>query len=581
MNPTTQFCISTLCFGATLLAADPAKVSRPGEYGGYSSRLYGEVARNSQYITVRDGARLAATIYRPALNGKPDTKRWPVIWEATTTRGRRNTDGTVTWGAGDMAELVKFGYVLVQVERRRLGASMGAMRGYHDWTESLDAYDVTEWLAQQPWSDGNVGVYGCSNTGEAALHAPTAMPPHLKAMVTGCFSWNKFDGLLRGGILANWGTGPQNSPTASGMSAIPVDEDKDGSLLKQAIREHEKQTNLLALWKGIPFRNSWSDLVGSRFWMEGSVSTYQIPIERTGIGIYYYGGFQDDFRREQIVAWANLRNPSKLLIGPWKHCQNQGFDLVTERLRFFDHWLKGVQNGIMSEPPVRYYTSGAPKGQEWRSAARWPLSSEKPTRFYLRETNELAPAAPAGATGKDILNVTYAVGMESRPGTFMMQPPGPLDEKGIVYTAGPLSTDVELSGHPVVHLRVTSTASDGHFFAYLEDVGPDGAASVITDGRLKASLRAVNTPPYNFVGLPYHRAFAEDAEPLSASEPAELVFDMLPLSQVFSAGHRIRLTITGADPREKDRPEVSPAPVVSIYRDRVHPSYVTLPVIPK
>jgi uncharacterized protein len=163
-------------------------------------------------------------------------------------------------------------------------------------------------LAQQSWSNGKIGVFGCSNTGEAALHAPTAMPPHLKAVFAGCYSWNKFDGFFRGGILANWGTGPQTSPLSAGLSAIPVDEDVDGSMLKEAISQHEKQISLLGLWKSMPFRDSWSDLVGSRFWQEGSVSTYQNAIERTGVGIYSYGGWYDDFRREALVARANLHN---------------------------------------------------------------------------------------------------------------------------------------------------------------------------------------------------------------------------------------------------------------------------------
>ncbi len=208
------------------------RVSKPGVYSGYSRMLYREIVHNSQYLTMRDGVKLAATIYRPAVSGKAVETPYPVLWEGTTSRGRRNSDGTVRLLSSaprateqarlSLIDIVKFGYVLVQVERRGQGASMGFMRGYHDRTESLDAYDITEWLAQQSWSNGKIGVFGCSNTGEAALHAPTAMPPHLKAVFAGCYSWNKFDGFLRGGILANWGTGPQTSPLSAGLTAIPV-----------------------------------------------------------------------------------------------------------------------------------------------------------------------------------------------------------------------------------------------------------------------------------------------------------------------------------------------------------------------
>jgi putative CocE/NonD family hydrolase len=571
--------------------AGAPKVSRPGVYTGYSAQLYSDVSIHSQYIVMRDGIRLAATIYRPAIDGKADTSPWPVIWEGTTSRGRRNPDGSISYdamrktatipgGLSAMTDLVKYGYVVVQIERRGQGASMGAMRGYHGWTESLDAYDITEWLAQQPWSNGRIGVYGCSNTGEAALHAATAMPPHLQAIFAGCFAWNKFDGFYRGGILANWGTGPQFAPMSAGMASIPVDEDKEEALLKQAIQEHQKQTNLLGLWESMPFRDSWSPQVESRFWIVGSVSTYQTQIERTSVGIYMTGGFKDDFRREQIIAYSNLHNPSKLLIGPWLHCQNEGFDLVTERLRFFDYWLKDIKNGIMNEPPIYYYTAGAPQGQEWRSATQWPLPNEQPTPYYLQAGKRLGMEKPVGASSKDTFQVNYNVEKEAHPGAFLFQPPGPQDEKGITYTTPALTREMELTGHPIVHLWVSSTANDGHFFAYLEDIDPSGKATVVTDGRLRASLRALGTAPYKLLGLPYHRGFAEDAEPLRPGQPEELVFDMLPLSRIFPAGDRIRITITGADPREKDRPESTPSPVVSIYRDRTHQSYIVLPLIP-
>ena len=107
-----------------------------------------------------------------------------------------------------MSTLANYGYVVVQVARRGNGPSFGQRRAYNDRTEAYDAYEVIDWLAAQPWSTGDVGIYGCSNTGDAAMHAITADNPHLKAAWAGCFSWEKYDGFLRGGILANWGTGP-------------------------------------------------------------------------------------------------------------------------------------------------------------------------------------------------------------------------------------------------------------------------------------------------------------------------------------------------------------------------------------
>lgn len=564
------------------------KMSKPGIYSGYSKMIYNEVVHNSQYITMRDGIKLAITIYRPAKDGKPVDIPYPVIWEGTTARGRRNADGTVqlsaempqrnvTNGLNSLIDIVKFGYVLAQVERRGFGASMGYMRGYHEWTESLDAYDITEWLAKQPWSNGNIGVFGCSNTGEAAMHAPTAMPPHLKAVFAGCYSWNKYDGFFRGGILANWGTGPQSSPATTGLTAIPVDEDKDESMLKDAIEQHKNEIKLLDLWKSIPYRDNWSDIVSSRFWQEGSVSTYQVPFERTNVGLYSYGGWYDDFRREAIIASASLHNQSKILIGPWEHCQNDGFDLVLERLRFFDYWLKGIDNGIMNEPEMYYYTVGAPEGTEWRFTSQWPLPNEKTTKYYLQSDGLLNTNLPAETDGTDVFVVNYDV---TCPTPIGLGQTCILDDKGITYTTSPLPDNLELTGHPILHLWVSSTNAESNFFAYIEDVAPDGSINIVTDGRLRGSLRKLGTAPYPFIGLPWHRSFQEDASPFIPDQPEEIVFDCLPLSYVFKPGHRIRLTITGADPREKDRNQPTTPPQIKIYRNQKYGSYITLPVIP-
>src|SRR5690606_1629981 len=109
-------------------------------------------------------------------------------------------------GISEFPNLAHHGYVVVQVARRGLGQSFGVRRGYHDRNEAQDAYEITQWLAEQPWSDGRVGVYGCSNSGDAALHVMSVRPPALKAVFAGCFSWHKYDAFRRGGIFAQWGT---------------------------------------------------------------------------------------------------------------------------------------------------------------------------------------------------------------------------------------------------------------------------------------------------------------------------------------------------------------------------------------
>ena len=153
------------------------------------------------------------------------------------------------------------------------------------------------------------------------------------------------------------------------------------------------------------------------------------------------------------------------------------------------------------------------------------------------------------------------------------------DRKGLTYTTPPLAEVVEVTGHPVVHLWITSTATDGDFFVYLEDISEIGISQYITEGTLRASHRALSTAPYKNLGLPYHRSYAEDLADLPG-QPVELVFDLLPTSYAFDAGHRIRVTITCADKDNALTPQLSPAPTVSLYREDSHASYIVLPILP-
>ena len=568
---------AALCAG-TVASAQTAKVSRPGEYSGYSPQLYTEVQRSSMYFRTRDGTRLAMDIHRPAINGKPVDTPYPVVWQHTAAR--RVAPDQALSVVRQMPALAQYGYVVVEVDRRGMGASFGTRRAYHSRIEARDAYDITEWLALQAWSSGKVGVYGCSNTGDAALHAITLQPPHLKAAVAGCFSWSKYDGFMRGGILANWGSGIER-PVDEDLKNPPVDGDEDRTLLRQAVDEHRANSPLAAMWRAMPFRDSWSDLVGSRFWIEGSAVTYRDQIARSGVPLYIIGGWFDDFRREGLVAYTGLaNNPRKIVIGPWEHCRNPGFDLLADVHRFFDHWLKGIDNGVMREPPVRYYTQGAPAANVWRDSQQWPPAGSVTTTYHLQmaaspREHLLADKMPT-SSGKAELPVLppIACGEKWSP----MAQTCLQDANGLRFTSQALPTDRELTGHPLMQLWVTTTRPDQNVFAYLEDVAPDGQVNILTDGRLKASLRATHKPPYDNLGLPWQRSLEEDELPAAIGQPVPLRFDMLPLSYIVKAGHRLRVTVTGSDTRE--RPAAPPGHLLTLLSDAQHPSFVSLPVMP-
>ena len=206
----------------------------------------------------------------------------------------------------------------------------------------------------------------------------------------------------------------------------------------------------------------------------------------------------------------------------------------------------------------------------------------------MHSTNDgtLGTTHPAETTGQDDYTLNYSTtsGTTSRWSNGYGQPFGygnmlPNDQKGLTYTTPRLTENTEVTGHPVAHLWVTSKAKDADFFVYLEEIDEFGGSQYVTEGTLRASHRALSNPGFNNLSLPFHRSYKKDSVPLG-EEPVELVFDLHPTSNIFNAGSRIRITITGADRDNAATPEQTPSPVVSILRNSAHASYVTLPLVP-
>jgi uncharacterized protein len=582
--------LALLC--CTGFAGTPPAEPPVSSFGQYQSApLYSEVITTSRYLTMRDGVRLAISISRPSRNGKPIDGRFPVLWQHTLAIAAPgilspNQASAMPGGYGAVTNLVYYGYVVAQVARRGQGPSFGKRRGYNDRSEAYDAYEVIDWLAAQPWSSGAVGIYGCSNTGDASMHAVTAANPNLKAAWAGCFSWEKYDGFWRGGIYANWGTGPERT-VEQDMANIPVQGDEAKTLLRLAADEHQGGTVLTQMWSSMPFRDDYAPGVGSRFWYEGSIASYLPQMNASGTAIYIQGGWRDDLRGQGLLAYANLRNDRHLVIGPWGHCQNGDFNMLAEMHRFFDQHLKGINTSILIQDPIHYFTVNAPVGTEWRSAKAWPIAGTRTMNFFLNGNSpaggELKPQEPSGSGSQTSFTVRYDVDCPSlsRPpgGLLTGAPPCPVEHGGPRFTTVPLKSDMEVTGDAGIDLWISSSVGDGNIFVYLEDVAPDGKVTQVTDARLKASLRKVSRPKYENYGLPYHRSHSDDARPMKPGEPAQLVFAFLPASHVFKAGHRVRISVAGSDYRERDRTPASPAPIVTILNTPGNPSYISLPVI--
>jgi hypothetical protein len=572
-------------------------VSRFGEYSGYSEKIYDGFELTSQYVEVRDGTKLALDLYRPKdKDGNVVETPLPVVW-MHMPYGRSVPGGGFLLATmaetypGTAASLIDYGYVVAVVDFRGLYASFGQNAGYNrgEWVEAarMDAYDITEWLAKQPWSTGKIGMWGCSATGGSQMQATTTAPPSLKAVFPMSCEFDAYPFGVAGGVAPEQGD-TRSPPSTIGMEqrnllAVPVDGDTNRELLNAAIADHGEDLDNLGY---MPFRDSVAEQVGMKWWMESSPHTYLDQINASNTAFYLAANWDEAATKYGVFfSFNNITRPARMLLGPSGHCnwngaigvtggagkegnigviEETGFDITVEELRFFDYWLKDIDNGIMDQPKVVYYIYGAPKGEEWGESDAWPLTNERRVDYYFGP-GLLSTEVPTEDKVQDDFVVSYE-----------------LDENGdaihgLVYETPELEKAVQVIGHPVVDMWLSSTATDSDVVAYLQNVAPDGSVtSYSMHGRLRASLRKEETAPYNNLGLPWHPFREADAQPLVPGEVVELRFDVLPTAMIFGVGHKIRLFVTFAS---SATPQINPAPTVSIYRDATHQSKITLPII--
>ena len=404
------------------------KVSKPGVYSGYSEQIYDGWQRSSVYVPVADGTKLAVDIYRPTKGGVLETKALPVIFQFTGYRRatyRSLTNKTINYP--DTTN-TKYGYVMVYADTRGKGASYGTRFTMVDRTEAWDGHDLVEWIAKQPWCDGKIGMSGSSYTGNTQVETASTLPPHLVTVVPSVTDYSKYDATYRGGMhrtTAGGGESQNDSVT------VPVDEDTVDAnnngimdMLEEAIKYHVAPylpdsylyLNFIAR---MPYRDSYDNDVGKegQYWIDNSNYPYFDAERKAGISFYHSGGWYDLFTRDTVIGFNNLGG--KLLLGPNGHFGggSGGLSTATEYLRWYDYWLKGIDNNITSEPPVYYYTVNAPAGTEWRFAPQFPLGEQQDVKYYLAAgpsgsnpvsvlDGGLSTVAPTSKTGKTALSRT-------------------------------------------------------------------------------------------------------------------------------------------------------------------------------
>lgn len=471
-------------------------------------------------VPMRDGVRLSVYLYFPAGPGP-----WPVLLE------QRYVDINTPASQRNYATLAAGGYVVAVENFRGTHLSEGVYDGYRALAlgEHQDGYDTVEWLARQSWSTGRIGSFGSSQGGYAQNFLAITQPPHLVAQYMRDTGLSLFhEGYRIGGT-----TRPERF-----KSVIPHARDpREGQRWVESIFEHP---------------------VYDAYWQQEDTTRH---VDRMNLPTFTVGSWYDFMSVGSIQSYVarqhrggpRSRGTQHLLIGPWLHGynakeqtrigdiefpSNARFDMQAHMIRWFDHYLKGIDNQVEKEPVVRYYVVGAPgeagaEGNVWRTAPDWPPPA-RATSYYFAADQRLTTDAPRAAGSTTFL--ADPLHSAPIPGTAF---PGGKDARSYeqdpqvrTFSTEPLSQSVEWTGKVGVELWVSSSARDTDFIARICDVYPDGRSILIADSIRRARFR---------------EGFDHEVL-MKPGTVYKIAFDIASISQIFNKGHRIRITVasTGA-----------------------------------
>lgn len=560
----------------------------PQRYKGYVEPQFKAVVQHSFYLTMRDGVKIAVQLVLP--KDLPADKKIPAIM--TMTRyWRARQDGQPN------AFLPSHGYATVFVDARGTGASFGVWKAPFSQEEAKDYSEVVNWIVSQPWSNGKVGAIGNSYTGNTALWLASTMNPAVKAVIPRHYEFDLYaetpypGGLLTDWLIKTWNEGNRQLDTNPGVRL--VDEDVDQKLYKEATKQRAENIDVYAAALKTTFRD---DRTFGATLDELSVHSYTASIEKSNVSINNWGGWFDASTADAVIkTFLTLKNYQRAVIGPWNHGASQNASPYQtdasqrvmqnfEYLRFFDHYLKGVDTGLDKEKLLFYFTVGEGR---WKVTDRWPVAGTTTNSWYFNENNSLTTNQPTVNSAEDryTINFDATTGAKNRwhtqvGGEVVYPDRAEEDKKLLTYTGAPLEADVEITGHPVVSLFIIPTHTDGAFFVYLEEVDENGKVTYLTEGELRALHRRVSTGQSpTKLPVPYHSFLKKDAMPLKSGEVAELRFSLQPISVLIKKGHRLRVAIAGHDKDTFIRVPTEGAPTISMLRNSRALSRIELPII--
>jgi putative CocE/NonD family hydrolase len=601
-------------------------------------------------VPTRDGIRLATDVYLPGRNGVV-TGRFPAIVERTPYNKASGAESQVRY-------FVSRGYAVVRQDVRGRYASGGRWRPLRD--DGPDGADLLAWIAAQPWSSGKVGTVGTSYGGATQHAIAITNAPALAAMVpVDAMSNTGYYGIRHHGAFElrwlNWiftlgnatGTragaeGLSQSPNAAAAAARAASTPAAVPALLELgtkVREHALALPLRPGTTGLKFAPDYESWLveamrhgdNDAWWATMGASVVDQLARYQDVPAWHVTGWYDSWGTQ--VANMNFvrlsqakKSRQRLIVGPWTH-GGQGVsyagiaefggaaavDMNALRARWFDKWLKGSDNGVEREPPVRLFVMGGgdahrtPEGRlfvggAWRDEREWPLARTRYTPWYLHGDGTLSPQPPRASaptsyafdprnpvptiggnvSSEGILMARGAQDQRCSSAHWLCRDELPLSARRdvLVFQSAPLEQDMEVTGPLVVKLWASSDAKDTDFTAKLVDVYPPNAdfpagvdlnvADGIVRARYGSSLRTATL--------------------LSGPAPREYTIEMYPTSLVFARGHRIRVDVSSSNfPRFDVNPNTGEplgqqrgwrVAQNGVYHDPAHPSRIILPVIP-
>jgi len=539
-------------------------------------------------VKTRDGTRLCLDVFRPDSKGRfpallacsgysKDVQSLnlpPVPWESPVF------DHTVE--AGDHEFFVSRGYVHVILDARGTGKSDGEFTGPYSGKEQEDCSDVIEWIARQSWCDGNVGMLGISWYGVIQLLTAAQQPRHLKAIFPVHFCGNLYRHAYHEGIPWNYywvleNVMAVNNPkliSETGLGKKEFERRRRERLQDPDVAQNSYYTRILAVPKSRPwFADVLMHPLDGPFWRERSPET---KLGRIKVPVYLgtsWGGSPE--MRE--AAFDALMNPqldvSKRLIS-WSFLAQYQLplkDLNGELLRWYDHHLKGIDTGVMDEPPMKLLIRGT---NRFRYEHEWPLARTKWTKLHLRRSAKLDPEPE---NGRDL------------PADELAHHPPAMASRGetLAYTTAPFHRATEVTGPLSLHLHASVDQEDANFIVTVSAVSPAGQKTKLQHGFLKASHRALDrkrSTPWK----PVHDHTR--SEPVEPGRIYELDISAGAICYVFPEGHRLELELATQDPFPTPSWEKMSSmghlpggrsTRYRIFRDQEHPSHLLVPMIPE